>query len=50
MVLLRTEGLRRYDLDTDCAATFQDDLLDLGVAGQVQILVLSSGRVNIRMG
>jgi len=50
VVLVRREWLRRDDTNTDCTSVFDDDLVDLCVAHQVEILVYRSRAVNVCVG
>lgn len=45
--LARVEGLGRDGLDADGAAVLDDDLVDLGVAGKVEVAVDRAGGVDI---
>lgn len=50
VVLGGRERLGRNGLDSDCAATLHDDLVDLGVDGEVQILVNRTRAVDVSVG
>jgi hypothetical protein len=49
-VLSRSEWLGRHGRDADCSIALEDDLVYLGVADKVQVLVDSTSAVDVSMG
>ena len=50
VVLFRGEGLGRNNTDTNCTSVFDDHLVYLGVAHQVQVLVDGSRAMDVCVG
>jgi len=47
LILSRSQRLSRHNLDTNSAATLHNNLLNLGIANQMQIGVMSTSTVDI---
>lgn len=47
LVLTRRQRLRWDSLDTNCSVSLENNLLHLGVADEVEVLVVGAGAVDI---